>query len=239
MENNNGRGIFYGVIGVATLVVAIIGATFAYFSAFTNSDEDAVTAGAASVSLKWGEIDTGLKDKLIPVNSENTLFGSKYVGLTKCVDENGNNICSVYQYSVQNPGSAAQQVYFKLKVNDNDFQADANNGNESNLHFAIFKGAAASIASYDFTGDGKVVADSDAVGTLIVPPTSITGNEDITLTNLNELIAANETVYYTVVLWVEDTGKAQNADQGAQFSGGIFYTTENGSDTGLTGYLKA
>ena len=30
---NNGRGIFYGVIGVATLIVAIIGATFAYFSA--------------------------------------------------------------------------------------------------------------------------------------------------------------------------------------------------------------
>ena len=33
MENKNGQGIFYGVIGVATLVVAIIGATFAYFSA--------------------------------------------------------------------------------------------------------------------------------------------------------------------------------------------------------------
>ena len=38
MENNNGRGIFYGVIGVATLVVAIIGATFAYFSANISSD---------------------------------------------------------------------------------------------------------------------------------------------------------------------------------------------------------
>ena len=25
MENNNGKGIFYGVIGVATLIVAIIG----------------------------------------------------------------------------------------------------------------------------------------------------------------------------------------------------------------------
>ena len=34
---NNGRGIFYGVIGVATLVVAIIGATFAYFSAQAGS----------------------------------------------------------------------------------------------------------------------------------------------------------------------------------------------------------
>ena len=35
MDENNrkGPGIFYAVVGVATLVVAIIGATFAYFSA--------------------------------------------------------------------------------------------------------------------------------------------------------------------------------------------------------------
>ena len=31
-ENRKGPGVFYAVIGVATLVVAIIGATFAYFS---------------------------------------------------------------------------------------------------------------------------------------------------------------------------------------------------------------
>jgi len=37
-ENNNrkGPGVFYAVVGVATLVVAIIGATFAYFSASTG-----------------------------------------------------------------------------------------------------------------------------------------------------------------------------------------------------------
>ena len=32
-ENRKGTGVFYAVVGVATLVVAIIGATFAYFSA--------------------------------------------------------------------------------------------------------------------------------------------------------------------------------------------------------------
>ena len=40
-QKNNGRGIFYGVIGVATLVVAIIGATFAYFTA-SASNENAI-----------------------------------------------------------------------------------------------------------------------------------------------------------------------------------------------------
>jgi len=37
---NNGKGIFYGVIGVATLIVAIIGATFAFFSASIDAEDD-------------------------------------------------------------------------------------------------------------------------------------------------------------------------------------------------------
>ena len=36
-ENRKGPGIFYAVVGVATLVVAIIGATFAFFSASDTS----------------------------------------------------------------------------------------------------------------------------------------------------------------------------------------------------------
>ena len=49
-QRNNGRGIFYGVIGVATLVVAIIGATFAYFTA-TASNETAITGNMATINL--------------------------------------------------------------------------------------------------------------------------------------------------------------------------------------------
>ena len=42
MEENNrkGSGVFYAVVGVATLVVAIIGATFAFFSASATNDSD-------------------------------------------------------------------------------------------------------------------------------------------------------------------------------------------------------
>ena len=50
MENKNGKGIFYGVIGVATLIVAIIGATFAYFTATTASGQY-LTGTAATASL--------------------------------------------------------------------------------------------------------------------------------------------------------------------------------------------
>ena len=46
-QKGAGRGIFYGVIGVATLVVAIIGATFAYFTASAR-------AGAQNENIQGG-----------------------------------------------------------------------------------------------------------------------------------------------------------------------------------------
>ena len=66
-KNDNGRGIFYGVIGVATLVVAMIGATFAYFSASANTANNALSATAANITLAMGTpVTTGLKSNIIP-----------------------------------------------------------------------------------------------------------------------------------------------------------------------------
>ena len=52
MEENNrkGPGIFYAVVGVATLVVAIIGATFAYFSASATNSGDPITGSTVDLS---------------------------------------------------------------------------------------------------------------------------------------------------------------------------------------------
>ena len=39
MEREDKRGVFFGVIGVLTLIVAIIGASFAYFSINESSKQ--------------------------------------------------------------------------------------------------------------------------------------------------------------------------------------------------------
>ena len=105
MENNNGRGIFYGVIGVATLVVAIIGATFAYFSA-SAANNNAIRVGTTSVSLSLDDEEYNFYTDLIPVDAENQYFAA-YPGLTAlnpdksnkgkgtCTDDLGNSICGV------------------------------------------------------------------------------------------------------------------------------------------------
>ena len=70
MEENNrkGPGIFYAVVGVATLVVAIIGATFAYFSASKSAAvPQGTTASAGGIDLTVTPV-TDTNSNLIPLN---------------------------------------------------------------------------------------------------------------------------------------------------------------------------
>ena len=183
MENNNrnnGRGIFYGVIGVATLVVAIIGATFAYFSASVTGDNNMAT-GSTTLSLDYDIVSAdGLKTDLIPIELDGldgdgkeytgikaTNFPSQYgdeganfktvPGITSasCKDSNNNSICSVYSFKISNPSTTvAQTVYGSITVNENGFE---------NLHYAVFVGSDAQIKAstnkYNVLGNAGVAQE--------------------------------------------------------------------------------
>ena len=67
MENNNkGTSIFLGVIGVATLIVAIIGATFAFFGAQIEGGTGNLAATSAKLALGFEDDTTGINVNLIP-----------------------------------------------------------------------------------------------------------------------------------------------------------------------------
>ena len=122
MENNNGKGIFYGVIGVATLIVAIIGATFAYFTATTASGQY-VTGTAATASLGvtvtrmtgFSSGETGAtadNADYIMVPQLDATLASALVGTdgNECIDANGSLVCSIYKIVVSNGGSSAIDI---------------------------------------------------------------------------------------------------------------------------------
>ena len=110
MSNNNGKGreIFYGVIGVATLVVAIIGATFAYFTA-SATNNTAITGNAASINfgLAVARAETNDTAGLIPMSNNMVEAAvSDASGNGVCVDDNNNAVCQVYSVTVTNNSSA-------------------------------------------------------------------------------------------------------------------------------------
>ncbi len=114
-QKNNGRGIFYGVIGVATLVVAIIGATFAYFTA-TASNANTITGNMATINFglsvtKVTHVDE-TKGGMIPMSNnmvEAAVLDTATSGnaAQTCVDDNGNAVCQIYKIVATNTGTAS------------------------------------------------------------------------------------------------------------------------------------
>lgn len=244
MENKNGKGIFLGVVSVATLVVAIIGATFAFFSANAAGNDGSInfTSTEMGDDVLTLTDSANFKTNLVPVASEDEKFES-YVGLnsTKCVDDEGNGICGVYQFTVTNNGTAAQPIYVTLEPSTNDF---------GNLYYAVYKTADASVTDHtvatnfakDATegGHGTLTAQTTTGNAnLIRTATRLDGTTAVDLTELTTTLAAtNGTVTYTMVFWVQETQYDQNeTDGGAAFAGKISVTTGTGS--GLTGVIVA
>lgn len=198
-NNNNGRGIFYGVIGVATLVVTMIGATFAYFSATANSAPNAISANSTILNLTFSQNTTGLKYQLIPVveTTDNFATGG-YVGNknsttvhdSNCIDDDGNEFCSVYELTITNPSeTTAQKVYATFKVAQNTFNVNDNCAvdlvkeggtssiycNKTNFAYAVFKGTANDVISSSTKWD----VDGTAVTTINTVTDNTTNNNTL------------------------------------------------------------
>ena len=242
MENKNGRGIFLGVVSVATLVVAIIGATFAFFSASGGSANDAITANATTLAgLGFVSSNSKLSTNLIPVASEKAGFnrypGTAASGLGSCTDDVGNQICSIYEFTVTNTASVAQQIYVSFDPVTNTFD---------NLYFAAFN---TTIASANFTvatastGSGNtfaLTAETNSDNATIGHQATKLANGASTnaMPGLNATIPAGESVTYTILVWLQETKVDQNAEQGKTFAAGVHVTT--GTDTtGVTGVISA
>lgn len=135
MENNNKKGnLLYLVLGVSTLIVAIIGATFAFFSASANNES--ITGNIAEaggllvdvVSITYDPTDTygtTTGNNIIPLNlitNQTPILGEDGVTVTgyvddtsqfekamdrKCKDDLGNNICEVYKITVSNQSATS------------------------------------------------------------------------------------------------------------------------------------
>lgn len=229
MDNNKSRGIFLGVLSVATLIVSIIGATFAYFVASASGNTGNVQAGAANVAdtLTLSEA-VDYRQNMIPVTEEIMKTSYKRTdeatgtgtgrceGYSKAGGNTVYNLCSIYQFTVSNTASIAQTIYASLTANTNTF---------TNLKYCIFEGAAG-------TSDTTKVACRNM-------PTAGTTDSNI----FSEVIPAKVdttpgTHTYTLVMYINETTEDQTtADSGKAFAGTISITSADGSNH-MTGAVE-
>lgn len=228
MEENNrkGPGVFYAVVGVATLVVAIIGATFAFFSASNvDPNTDTVqgqTATAASVTLSVTQVfpdaESGLSAKLgriVPLKA--TDMGTALTN--KCVDKNGYVACQVYKVVVAN--GSADPVYVRPK-------AKLAAGDLTDLKWQVLTGT----SEKDFAVTGLAVTDH----TDYTPLTDLNGGKGVSVDNTTA--EAGRTFYF--VVWLDETDVDQTeAQAGKTFGGTVTVDLVDNTGATFTGKLTA
>ena len=244
MENSKGRGIFLGVVSVATLIVAIIGATFAWFSASVGSGENDVNLTAyqfdadLTVERVFPTAENASKkiipfvpDKVLREGLENETNNMNYAlneATNKCVDSSGYLVCSLYKITVTNNGSDAIEL-------DGTVTTIETTPTEKGTTLTANGDLKAQIISY---ADGKYTYTHNLSKALALPNTASGSGKLImdpaTLT-VGATPGANTAELY-VLVWLNDTTENQSSMMGASYKGQfIFSAVGMGAGNQLTG----
>lgn len=216
------RGIFLGIIGVLTLIVAIIGASFAYFSVNARSTEDAVTITAASVKIVYADGQIVQASNLIPstksialetqrraLAAESYQKDGETIPYEMCKDDNGYTVCGTYDFTLTNSGANAVDVTATIIPSSTTPEVQF-----TNLKFSL----------YDITDVAADAAPADQNGTQ-VHEGYVTYSEfgilsSSTTTTVN--IPGNDTTKkYRLFFWLDEAGANNDPEQGASFAGTI------------------
>ena len=214
-ENRKGTGVFYAVVGVATLVVAIIGATFAYFSA-SKSVTDVVKGNAATagMTLSVAPVSTGATGGLVPIADgtaeapyNKNLLNNALTATTMCVDDDGNTVCQLYKITVKNDGNAPARFDGTLALTAAEY---------TNLKWANINKNSGLDST---TAPNPVDAGSNLNA---ATETSITSNE---------LYAGGAEKVYYVLVYIAETGESQNESDKGSFTGVVTFNSAGGQGT--------
>ena len=229
MENKNGQGIFYGVIGVATLVVAIIGATFAYFSASVTAGNgtDGISGqtlggeGGGALTLTVTKMAftgaTASSLDLVPAQGLTAANGQAAV-TAKCeaavgtYTDGGSNVTDETVYT----GCHLYKIVAKAGSNLNgklsfDSFTLTNVTDKADWNYAIYQAAA---SQENVTGTGYTLGDNVAAAT---------GSNEVTSANakvaFNGAMTADEANVFYLLVWVANANEVQNAGNSADVTG--------------------
>ena len=257
-NDNKGRDIFYGVVAIATLIVAIVGATLAYFSVTASSNEGAVNATAAIVSIEYndGQQVTAQADQLIPATFEvvqkvyekeiieSGLEATDEVFANACIDSNSRQVCSAYRFTIRS--DAERTITATLNNEHNGFTYlsyalyDVTNkkwlpltedGSTYDLALTSCSNENEETEDDCFTTNPKIYSiENKAVN-------SIFGYKLENAIKTNQSVSiASATQEYELVLFIKENAGKQNIDQGQNYRGTIVVEVLDGGLNG-TGYI--
>ena len=252
-NDSKARDIFYGIVAVATLIVAIIGATLAYFSMTAGSNEGAVNAQAAVVSVEYsdGQQVTAQAEHLIPADYktvvknvyEQRVLTSSNQEANTCIDKNNKEVCSVYRFSVKSEIEDRQIIaflnseyngftylnYAVYDVTKNEWIKLTDDGAyQMSLDSCNNENENTEDDCYKISGTRKTYSVSN--------PTAMNSMFGYTIDGgltVNRGLPLNGGVQtYDLVLFIQNMPEDQNVDQGQNYKGTIMVEIQDGGSGG-------
>lgn len=229
-ENNRQNTVLLTVIAVATLLVAVIGATFAFFTTTgTTGSTQAVTVNGGKMIISFsGDNSAVLAD--VPEGMDGFLPSSSVIA-TKTISIVGENDTALTMpFTVDlvysNTFSDGALLY---KV------TDITSTPEANREYSV------TLASYSETdGTNHIGTNNPAIAGIEgkTVQNQGTGLTDQTLRLATGYFNAgvdNEPVTLKLEIWFPDTGIAQDEDKTATFTGKIVINADSDTNTSLAG----
>ena len=219
-ENNKGSMIILTIIGIATLLVAVIGATFAYFSASAqvtgNENLTGTTAEAVGLSVAVAKVNPtaeALGDKLerlVPLNSTADMASALTAG---CLDDNGYTACQVYSVTITSDATETVIATPTVTLAASDF---------TNLRWQLLDGTSATDFALNSAFDSVENSTGKALG------------------NVELSAAAGQTKTLYFVVWLENTTDAdQNEEAGKTYTGTVSVNAVDALGQPVGGNLSA
>jgi len=245
MHNGKNNAILITFIAIAAVILIAIGATFAFFSVSINSEENAISFSAAEFSLDFSDDTSMIKNHLIPSIEEyvdiastrvdengnflhpytDTVTGNLVTEGTACIDDNLNEICSIYTFTVINRLTYTDiPLYITLNASVNTFE---------NLYYKVLDSELNEVI-----GATHIIDDRELTSLDTISPYVLTGIN-------NTLPSATDSehpssVTYSIVLWIMETHTNQNeSDGGKMFASTLNVRASGTADNGITGVIAA
>lgn len=204
-KENDSKKIFAMIVMILTLMLCTTSATYAYFAIAPVSNNSATgTTATASLTLAVNRIApnstkwSSSTQKIVP--QLDTALGTAMNATNSCVDANGNVVCEVYEIKLTNGSTSKVRVNGSLTFNL------TNNKTGHNFKYRLKD-----------SGTTALTTSTAPTNLASVTTTAITHGTAVSLAS-QKILAVNGNYYYYFVVWVQETGSAQQSvDAGETF----------------------
>ena len=258
IENNKkeknekqGRGLFYFVIAFAVIIIAIVGATYAYFTASTRTDEgNSITTGSTSLNLKIETDSSHSNYDLIPTADNIAKYAyamqpTETEDKSRCAeyekDDMGQNTDNCIRYKktagstcIDQEGQTVCSPYSFTVTNDNvnpqtlTMYLGVTQNYFANLYYAVYVETTPGDPSTRTRITKEKPVPTDTQTESKIEPIVVEGNEEQTTFFKNlaypTLDSKTPSKTFTIVLWIHETNENQTDTDGYKNDGksGIF-----------------